>query len=623
MTINHSATLPGWSSGYFSINPLGKMEVHLPQDETGVCLQSIVEAALRADLNLPLLIRFPDILRDRVRQLYEAFESVRKDRGYHGHYQLIYPIKVNQQQSVLKALLSTPGNAPGLEAGSKAELLAVMGMLSGQRSTIVCNGHKDSAYVRAALIACQMGHRVFLVMEKRSELPIILREAANMGIKPSIGIRIRLMSQGRGLWENTGGYQSKFGLQAEQVLEVVDYLKQQNALEYLQLMHCHLGSQIANIEDIRHCMQEVARYYVALRTLEVPVHTLDVGGGLAVDYEGTGSGKGFSMNYSIRDYATQIMQPLQEICAETQVPEPDLMTESGRALTAHHAVLICNIAEMEVIHEVPRSFGAEARDPEIIQDMIAVFSDRENVSAETSWHAASQHLVKAHSLFIKGLITLQQKARVEEIFHIFCLALQKKLNPEIAAEEKLLLKIHERLAAKVFCNLSFFQAIPDTWALKQIFPVLPLTRLDSSDNQHGVLADLTCDSDGSIKQYVGQKSPVSTLQLPGGSSPFLLAFFMVGAYQEVLGNLHNLFGKTDVAEVVLSHGHFEIRHTVNGDSIAEILEQMHYDPDELVKSCANQLSTTTLPLAIIQNYLREIRRMLGQPNYLEISEEEK
>lgn len=341
--------IENWGEGYFNINPQGNIAVSKNPNDKGVELQAIVNAASRAGLQLPLLIRFTDILHDRVIKLTQAFAEAIKENDYQGTYKLVYPIKVNQEYCVVREILKAPDHPVGLEAGSKPELMAVIGLLGQNPSTIVCNGYKDSCYIRTALIAQQMGHEVFIVIEKRSELEIILKESARLGIKPKIGLRIRLMTKGAGKWENTGGDKSKFGLNAEQVLDVINQLKANNYLDCFQLMHCHLGSQIANIHDIRHCMQEVARYYVELRRLEAPITTIDVGGGLGVDYEGTHSSSDCSMNYTVKEYATNILLALRPVCEEANMPEPNLISESGRALTAHHAVLVTNITDVELI----------------------------------------------------------------------------------------------------------------------------------------------------------------------------------------------------------------------------------------------------------------------------------
>lgn len=608
-----------WGEGYFAINTRGNIEIRKNSDESGVELAVIIKAASRAGLQLPLLIRFTDILQDRVSKVYEAFTQAIADNDYKGSYKLVYPIKVNQEQCVIRALLKSD-HPIGLEAGSKPELMAVIGMLGQTPSTIICNGYKDSCYIRTALIAQQMGHEVFIVLEKRSELDIILKESAKLSIRPRLGIRIRLVTKGAGKWENTGGTKSKFGLNAEQVLEVVSRLRAEAALDCLQLMHCHLGSQIANIHDIRDCMQEVARYYVELRALNAPIGTIDVGGGLGVDYEGTRSSTGCSMNYSLNEYATNILLALRPICEEAGLPEPNLVSESGRALTAHHAVLISNITDVERVEQHGGLPAINGDDSHVIQDIWDTFESIGSILPSEIYNYATHALNDAHSMYRHGVISLQEKAKVEQIFTEICLKIRPMLDSGIPGENELLMIINERMAAKIFCNLSFFQSLPDAWAINQIFPVAPVSQINAQPNMHSILQDLTCDSDGTIKEYTGQASINSTLLLPpfDKSNPYAIAFFLVGAYQEILGNLHNLFGDTNSLDVkLLSDGQFEINDLVSGDTVTNVLNFAHFDTRRLLQSYEKQLLDTELPEETIHLYLNELRSIFSQLTYLD------
>ncbi|KTC73042.1 arginine decarboxylase [Legionella birminghamensis] len=608
-----------WGEGYFSVNEDGNIEVSKYPHQRGVELQSIVNSASRAGLQLPLLIRFVDILHDRIAKLHQAFYEAIEEIGYKGRYKLVYPIKVNQEQCVVRELLKSPHFSVGLEAGSKPELMAVIGMLAHQRSTIVCNGYKDSGYIRIALIAQQMGHQVFIVIEKQSELDILLKEADRLGIKPSIGIRIRLVTKGAGKWENTGGAKSKFGLNAEQVLDVVSKLKAQNALDCLQLMHCHLGSQIANIHDIRHCMLEVARYYVELRRLNAPIATIDVGGGLGVDYEGTRSSTGCSMNYTVSEYATNILLALKHMCEEAEMPEPDIISESGRALTAHHAVLVSNITDVEIIKKSAHLPKIDSEDSHVIRDIWDTYQSISDSLPSEIYNYARHSLDEAHSKFKHGVISLQEKAKVEQFFTAICMEIQDRLDPESPGDNELINSIHEQMAAKIFCNLSFFQSLPDAWAIGQIFPVAPITQLNEAPTMHSVLQDLTCDSDGTLKQYTGRSRIHSTLMLPpfAKQNPYVIAFFMVGAYQEILGNLHNLFGDTNSMDVkLLDNQAFEINDLVSGDTVTNVLNMAHYDTKRLLQSYEKQLLNTELSEDTINTYLNELRSVFSQLTYL-------
>lgn len=612
--------IENWGEGYFRINSKGNIEISKKPGNQGVELQAIIDAADRAGLHLPLLIRCSDILHDRVQRIYQAFTQAREDSDYAGNYQLVYPIKVNQEQSVVRELLKSPDNRIGLEAGSKPELMAVIGMLGDQQSTIVCNGYKDNSYIRTALIAQQMGHNVFIVIEKKSELDIILKESARLQVKPTLGVRIRLVSKSAGKWENTGGVKSKFGLNAKQVLELIFQLKANDMLDCLQLMHCHLGSQIANIHDIRHCMQEVARYYIELRQLNAPINTIDVGGGLSVDYEGTRSNKGCSMNYSLIEYATHIMLALKHLCQESEIPEPDLISESGRALTAHHAVLISNITDIEIINKAPVLPEISEDDSHVIRDIYDTYQAITDSSPTEIYNYAAHSLNEAHSLFKHGVISLQEKAKVEAFYTNICMEIKDKLDEENPSEMALLMRINECMAAKIFCNISFFQSIPDAWAIGQIFPVAPISQLDRTLSMHSILQDLTCDSDGTIKQYPGSSCVTTTLMLPSYdvNNPYNIGFFLVGAYQEILGNLHNLFGDTNSLDVKLSDdGQFELNDLVSGDTVTNVLNFAHFDTKKLIQSYEKQLIKSELPKEKTLSYLNELRSIFSQLTYLD------
>lgn len=609
-----------WGEGYFNVNQKGNIEISKIPGTKGVELIAIVDEARKAGLSLPLLIRCSSILQDRVRRIYNAFNESIVENNYAGRYQLVYPIKVNQEQSVVRELLKAPAHDIGLEAGSKPELMAVIGMLGNKPSTIVCNGYKDHSYVRIALIAQQMGHQVFIVIEKKSELDIILAESARLNVRPNLGVRIRLVTKSAGKWENTGGAKSKFGLNAKQVLELVSELKNHRLLDCLQLMHCHLGSQIANIHDIRHCMQEVARYYVELRKLNAPINTVDVGGGLSVDYEGRHANSGCSMNYSLNEYATHILLSLKYLCQEANIPEPNIISESGRALTAHHAVLISNITDVEMIDKAPILPVIKEEDSRVIRDIYDTYLAITDSSPTAIYNYAEQALHEAQSLFKHGVINLQEKAKVDAFYTNICMELKNRLDTESPNEQALLTTINERMAAKIFCNLSFFQSMPDAWAIGQIFPVAPISQLNEELMTHSILQDLTCDSDGTLKHYLGSARVTSTLMLPAykAENPYAIGFFLVGAYQEILGNLHNLFGDTNSLDVKLSDdGYFELDDLVSGDTVTNVLNLAHFDTKKLVQSYEKQLINANLPREKLLSYLNELRSIFSQLTYLD------
>ena len=613
--------ISNWGAGYFDYNRLGQIEVINPEDGSRISLQSIMQHANQSGLSCPLLIRFSDILVDRVKNIYQGFEEALVENNYQGTYQLVYPIKVNQEYFVVKSLINVPNYPIGLEAGSRPELMAVLGVMGEGSATIICNGYKDSAYVRLALIAQAMGHKVYLVIEKYSELEIILHEAKQLNIKPCLGIRIRLVTKGAGKWENTGGAKSKFGLNSEQVLALVQALKQQGMLDCLSLMHCHLGSQIANIKDIRHCMQEVTQYYISLRQLDVPITTLDVGGGLAVDYEGTYSSNDCSMNYSIKEYATNILLTLIPACRAASIPEPNLISESGRALTAHHAVVVTNITDVENPKPSLDIHTEDMKACHLIPEILDTLETLKTQQPLEAYNYAIASLEEAHSMFKHGLISLKQKAIVEGVFLEICLQLHTKLMSEPSNHEELLQDINERIATKVYCNLSFFQSIPDSWAIQQIFPIAPLSHLIDKPNMQSILYDLTCDSDGTVKAYTGGSHLLSTMMLPAYNpkNPYFLGFFLVGAYQEILGNLHNLFGdNSSIGVKFQDNGLFEIYDMAAGDTVEQVLTSAHFNIKHLVLSFEKQLKKTDLPFDISRSYLNEILGHLSKPTYLEI-----
>lgn len=617
---NNLYNIEHWGEEYFSINHKGNIEIRKTPGTKGVELTAIINAARRAGLNLPLLIRCTDILHDRVRRIYNAFHESILENEYSGTYQLVYPIKVNQEQSVVRELLKAPAHKIGLEAGSKPELMAVIGLLGNQPSTIVCNGYKDQSYIRTALIAQQMGHTVFIVIEKKSELETILAESTRLNVKPMLGVRIRLVTKSAGKWEDTAGSKSKFGLNAKQVLELVTELKAHNKLDCLQLMHCHLGSQIANIQDIRHSMQEVARYYIELQQSDAPIKTIDVGGGLSVDYEGTHSNHGCSMNYSLHEYATNILLELKHLCQEADVPEPNLISESGRALTAHHAVLISNITDIEQIEKAPELPAIDEEDSHVIRDIYDTYLAITDSSPVEIYNYAEHSLHEAHSLFKHGVINLEEKAKVEAFYTHICMEIKERLDEENPSEEELLNKINEAMAAKIFCNISFFQSIPDAWAIEQIFPVAPISQLTCTPSMHSILHDLTCDSDGTIKKYTGSSCVTTTIKLPPYdlNNPYAIGFFLVGAYQEILGNLHNLFGDTNSLDVKLfDNGEFELNDLVSGDTVTNVLNLAHFDTKKLIQSYEKQLIQSELPNELSFLYLNELRSIFTQLTYLD------
>lgn len=611
--------LAHWGDGYFDVNDAGHLSAQPAPGQGGVVdLYELAGRCREAGLSLPVLVRFSGILHHRIDTLCEAFAAARRQYDYRGEYTAVYPIKVNQQRSVVDEILGHGGERVGLEAGSKPELMAVLA-LARPGGVIICNGYKDREYIRLALIGRALGYRIFIVVEKLTELERVLEAARELDVTPLLGVRIRLSSIGAGKWQNTGGEKSKFGLHARQVIELVERLRAAGMLDCLQLLHSHLGSQVANIRDIQRGMREVARYYAELHRLGAPLGWVDVGGGLGIDYEGTGSRSYCSINYSVHEYANNVVHALAEICREYDLPQPDLVTESGRAMTAHHAMLITNVIDIE---QAPGTGPLEAPaedEPLLLQNLWQVL---ENLSARNvveAWHDAEYWLGEARGLYLHGVLDLEQRARAEALYFAICHRVRPMLKQGRREHREILDALNEKLADKYFINLSVFQSLPDVWAIAQIFPIAPLHRLDDPPTRRAVLQDLTCDSDGRIQQYVDGESIESTLPLhpyrPG--EEYLLGIFLVGAYQEILGDMHNLFGDTDAVNVVLTGDGYELRQPERGDTIDELLRYVHFDTEAMKQAYRDRIAAADLSDDRRRAFIEELEAGLVGYTYLE------
>lgn len=611
--------LPEWSDGYFEIDGGGELIAKPRRGTDGVSipLTAVADAARGAGLRLPILVRFVDILRDRSAQLDAAFREAMRSDGFRGGYTAVYPIKVNQHQRVVEEILASGAGDVGLEAGSKPELMAILAV-APKHGRVICNGYKDREYVRLALRARQLGLDCRIVVEKASEIGLILSESERLGITPALGLRVRLASIGEGKWQNTGGEKSKFGLSAAQALSVVERLREAGRLASLDLLHFHLGSQIPNIGDIQRGMREAARYYAELRALGAPVACVDVGGGLGVDYEGTRSRSFCSMNYTMGEYARNIVHTLAEVCDAEDLPHPDLITESGRAMAAHHAVLITDVVDIDRVpgQQMPAPPGDDS--PVILQDLWRAYADADQRSPLEVYHDACHWLSEAQGLYTNGLLGLAERAEAERIYHATCRRVLTRLEPQVRAHREVLDELNERLADKLFVNLSLFQSMPDIWAIDQIFPILPLNRLDEPLTSRNVLQDLTCDSDGAIHLYVDRDGVERTLPLPAyrEDEPLLLGVFMVGAYQEILGDQHNLFGDTDAVNVVVDGDDWQLSEPLNGDNIEAVLRHVHFDEDFLLQAYRRRVGAAELDESTRAECRRELEAGLQGYTYL-------
>ncbi|WP_111498093.1 biosynthetic arginine decarboxylase [Marinobacter bohaiensis] len=617
-----------WGEGYIDIDAAGDVLMRPDRGHSGAAinLPRLTRELQDQGVQLPVLVRFGDILHDRVNRLCEAFNRTAQDKGYQGRYTAVYPIKVNQQRHVVEAITQAEPAASqgqiGLEAGSKPELMAVLALSRQPGSVIVCNGYKDREYIRLALIGQKLGHRVFIVVEKQSELPEILEEARTLGVQPLIGVRARLASIGKGNWQNTGGEKSKFGLSASQVLDVIDQLKAADALDSLQLLHFHLGSQIANIRDIQTGLKECARFYSELRQLGAPIGTVDIGGGLGVDYEGTRSRSACSINYSMDEYAYNVIHTLQAECDQAGIPHPDLISESGRALTAHHAVLITNVIDREApASPTPSEPAADAPGPlhDLWRDYTSLQQSAPRRSQVEIYHDVVHAISDVHTLFAHGLLSLSHRAEAEQLYTACCRRLQSQLDAGNRAHREIIDELNEKLAEKLFINFSLFQSLPDVWGIDQIFPVLPISGLNQPLNRRAVIQDITCDSDGRIDRYVDGQGVETTLPLPADDGqPMLMGFFMTGAYQEILGDMHNLFGDTNSVDVThADDGRYQVRHRVEGDTVAKILRYVNFDPDTLRDAYRRKFGASDLPTAERETLIGELLQGLEGYTYLE------
>ena len=589
-----------WGDGYFSINAHGHVCVKPTSNkEIELDLYEIAQSLKDKNLSLPVLVRFTDILKDRVTRLADAFEKACVSHNYHGQYTPVYPIKVNQQRQVIEGILSA--EKIGLEAGSKPELLAVMAL--SNKGLVVCNGYKDRAYIRLALIGIKMGLNLFLVIEKPLELELIIEEAAKLNIKPQLGVRVRLSSISAGKWQNSGGEKSKFGLHAHEAIQLIERLKQTDLVDSLKLLHFHMGSQIANIHDIKIALKEAGQFYVELHRLGAHIKIIDAGGGLGVDYDGSRSRRESSINYSLEEYAQNIVRSFAELCAEKKIPQPDIITESGRALTAHHAVLITNVTDVESVYTNN-------------EELLALSGVHNNVE---HFHDAQYALSEARARFTQDKLSITELAKAENEYALLCQQIKSQLNPNTQSEAVILEELNEKLADKVFCNFSLFQSMPDIWGIDQIFPIMPIHRLDEQPTRRAVIQDLTCDSDGRIDQYIDGQNIENTMPLHSIDSdkPYFIGFFMVGAYQEILGDMHNLFGDTHSINIKLDDNGYHFYDFQEGEHVSDLLDYVHISTEELKAAYRDKLAKSNLSDLQRQDYEEELIAGLTSYTYLE------
>ena len=610
-------SLPHWADSYFDINQNGEACVMpLGQKGPSIALKNIVDVARSQGAQLPLLLRFPDILIQRLQSLQAAFERACHDSGYEGQYSAIYPIKVNQHQGVAGTLAADQSECFGLEAGSKPELMAVLA-LSKPGGLIICNGYKDREYIRLALVGRKLGFNVFIVIEKPSELDRVLDEAHTLGIEPGLGVRVRLSSLGVGKWQNSGGSKAKFGLSARQVLDVWDRLRRTPYAHCFRVLHVHMGSQISNIRDIANGMREVAQYFVELSKLQVPIHYVDVGGGLGVDYEGTRSRSDCSINYSIDAYASHVVQALADACKTHNLNPPHILTESGRAMTAHHAVLITNVIDIEYAPsgQIPTLIEHE---PPVIRYLRLIHGELDKRPAVELFYDAQHYHAEGLTAYALGQLSIVQRAQIDDLFYAIAHGVRQRLSYTEKKHRVVLDELNERLVDKFFLNFSVFESMPDDWSIDQIFPIMPIERLNEMPTRYGVIADMTCDSDGLIKQYVHHEQINYALplhELNQGDS-YYIGFFLIGAYQEILGDIHNLFGDTDTMAVQLSSDGYQLTRQHRGDTTDVMLDYVGYNIEKLREIYAQHIADAGLSIDLAQEINKIIESGLNSYTYL-------
>ncbi len=609
-----------WSEGYFDINANGELIVLPHQNTQSINLYQLAQSFNSNGLSFPILVRFSNILHHRIESLYQAFTIAMQQENYQANYTPVYPIKVNQQQHVIEEILKAGQGRVGLEAGSKPELMLVLALASMQNGTIICNGYKDQEYIRLALIGQQMGLSPCLVIEKMSELELIIEESQRLNVLPYLGLRIRLASVGKGNWQNTGGEKAKFGLSATQILTVVEQVKQAGLLDCLKLMHFHMGSQISNVRDIQKALKEAAYYYKELHALGVPIQTIDVGGGLGIDYDGTHSRTFCSKNYSIQEYANNIVHEFWNVCHQYDLPHPNIITETGRAMTAHHAVLITNLIDVEYAPDEQLSFVIDKNAPDILQDLWESLHEFTSYSALEAYHDAVYLFSEAQSMFTHGVLNLTQRAQAEQIYFAICWKARSFLQASSKLHREVFDELNDKLIDKYFCNFSLFQSTPDAWAIDQLFPIMPLHRLHEKPTRRGTIQDLTCDSDGQFEYYVEGEGVGTSLLLhePNVDETYLIGIFLIGAYQETLGDIHNLFGDTYSVNVhLLPNGDYELVDPLEGDTVQSLLGYINIEASDLKSAYRKRLQAANLTSEQKQSYLKELEAGLMGYTYLE------
>ncbi len=621
--------LEEWGGGYFGVSPRGTVEVYPHGDPSRkIDLLEVVEGLKLRELGPPVMIRFPDIIAHRMRDLRDSFDRAIRQTGYEGRYSCVYPVKVNQQRHICEEIRNRGAELGfGLEAGSKPELLAVLALTEGNAAMpVVCNGFKDDEFIETVILAAKMGRNIIPVAEQFHELELIVEHAQRYGVHPTVGIRVRLSSEGIGRWAGSAGFRGKFGLSASQVLEAVDYLRERDILDSLRMLHCHIGSQVYDIRTVKYAVSELAHVYTELFRLGAPIGILDVGGGLGIDYDGSQSASESSVNYTLDEYATDVVYRIQTVCDEAGVAHPDVFTESGRALVAHAGVLVCEAMGSRALPDRPserlieRALQADEV-PQPLLDIVDAYERRDSGDPTELYHDAAHARDEALSLFNLGYMDLHSRAAVEELFWTIGNLLLERLGPDLPEEFQ---SLPELLGDLYFCNFSVFQSLLDAWGIEQVFPIVPIHRLDEKPTRRGVLVDITCDSDGRIDHFSDPGGVKRTLELhplvqeedglgKAGHEPYYVGIFLVAAYQETLGDLHNLLGDTHAVHVSLAEdGRWRIDEVIEGDTVREVLRYVQYNPDEMRRAMRRDIEASVESGRLTVPEAASLRRFLDQ-----------
>jgi arginine decarboxylase len=583
--------IEGWGAGYFDINERGHVVVRPDRDrpDRALDLFDLARDLEEQGVALPVLLRFSDILQSRIESLSERFESAIKEFEYQGGYTSVYPIKVNQQRHVVEEIVQFgKAHGVGLECGSKPELQAVLSLSESTDHIIVCNGYKDEEFMRLALMGQKLGHQVFIVLEQLSELDVLLQAADDLGVAPSAGVRIKLVAEGAGRWAQSGGEKSKFGLNAAQLMKLIERLRSLGRVDILKLIHFHIGSQVTDIRYIKSALQEVSRYYAEIRKAGVDITHVDVGGGLGVDYDGTGSTSNASVNYSLQEYANDVIYTIAEMCRDQEIPMPHIISESGRALTAHHALLLLKVIDVESQAEPPLPEVTDD-DHSLLHEMLADYQTITKKAVRPRkvlevYHDATFDKERAHQLFNSGVLSLRERAMAETIYFATVNRVARYVNGDRDKYSEIITDVDATLVDRYFCNFSLFQSLPDSWAIDQLFPIMPIHRLEEEPTRRGTLQDVTCDSDGKIDRFVGERAGRPSLELHDirDDEDYMLGIFLTGAYQEILGDLHNLFGDTNAVHIRIAESGYEITDLVHGDTVTEVLNYVQFGASNLL-----------------------------------------